>query len=199
MKIKKICKECGKEFEVDMADKIKIFCNRKCYGLYKSTISKGTNNPFFGKHHTADMKTKMSILKKGHKHTKEAKIKMSISRKGKKFTISHRRAISEAHLKNLFSTHKLSSSNKNALRKRFDYKVWRELVFRRDAWTCQECGAISGKGKQVYLEAHHIKSFNDFPKLRYDVSNGITLCRDCHKKENIKQMKGNKNGIKRKG
>ena len=31
------------------------------------------------------------------------------------------------------------------------------------------------------LNAHHIKSFKDYPNLRLDVDNGICLCKDCHK------------------
>jgi HNH endonuclease len=29
--------------------------------------------------------------------------------------------------------------------------------------------------------AHHIKTFNAYPKLRLELSNGITFCRGCHK------------------
>jgi 5-methylcytosine-specific restriction endonuclease McrA len=192
MKIKKVCKQCGKEFEIEKANKEQVFCNRRCWILYKKINSFGKNNPFYGKKHTLETKETLCRSHKGYKHTDEARKKMSISRKGKSFTIEHRRAISESHLKNLFSTHKLSSENKNVLRKRFDYKIWRENVFKRDNWTCKKCLKKGG-----YLEAHHIKSFNSFPDLRYVVLNGITLCRDCHKQENIKQMKGNKNGIKR--
>jgi 5-methylcytosine-specific restriction endonuclease McrA len=56
-------------------------------------------------------------------------------------------------------------------------KLWREAVFARDKWTCQDCGDKKGGN----LEAHHIKSFAEFPELRFAIDNGITLCKDCHK------------------
>jgi 5-methylcytosine-specific restriction endonuclease McrA len=57
-----------------------------------------------------------------------------------------------------------------------EYKQWRSDIFNRDNWTCQTCGA-----RGVYLEAHHIKSWAHFPKLRLDINNGVTLCVPCHK------------------
>lgn len=57
-----------------------------------------------------------------------------------------------------------------------EYRQWREAVFRRDWYTCQTCGAYGGK-----LHADHIKRFSMFPELRFDVSNGRTLCEECHK------------------
>ncbi len=62
-----------------------------------------------------------------------------------------------------------------------NYKEWRIKVFLRDNWICQTCGDRSKSGIPIYLEAHHIKSYAKFPELRLDVSNGITLCKDCHK------------------
>lgn len=61
-------------------------------------------------------------------------------------------------------------------RKYPEYTEWRRKVFERDEYTCQICGTHGGK-----LNAHHIQSYAKFPELRTDVSNGITLCTDCHK------------------
>jgi hypothetical protein len=59
------------------------------------------------------------------------------------------------------------------------YKRWRTAVFKRDNYMCCRCGDNRGGN----LHAHHIKKFADFPGLRYKVSNGETLCFDCHVKE----------------
>lgn len=61
------------------------------------------------------------------------------------------------------------------------YKSWRDKVYKRDNWTCQKCGARSKKNKKVAIEAHHIKSWSEYPELRLDIDNGITLCKSCHK------------------
>lgn len=62
-------------------------------------------------------------------------------------------------------------------RRRFAYREWREAVFARDNWTCQDCGE-----RGVYLHAHHMFTFAEYPEHRYEVWNGITLCRSCHAK-----------------
>ena len=57
------------------------------------------------------------------------------------------------------------------------YAIWRKAVFLRDMFTCQMCGQHGGE-----LNAHHIKPWAIYIENRFDVSNGITLCRACHKK-----------------
>lgn len=56
------------------------------------------------------------------------------------------------------------------------YANWRTKVFERDKYTCQKCGQIGGE-----LNAHHIKPFAEFKKHRYEVSNGLTVCVECHR------------------
>lgn len=67
-----------------------------------------------------------------------------------------------------------------------EYKDWRQAVFERDKFTCQICNQVGG-----VLNAHHIKPFAEFEELRFEVSNGQTLCEPCHK--NI-HKKGDSNG-----
>jgi 5-methylcytosine-specific restriction endonuclease McrA len=68
------------------------------------------------------------------------------------------------------------------IRKSAQYKQWRTLVFERDDYTCQDCELHSGNGKTVVLHADHIKPFAFYPELRFELTNGRTLCIDCHKK-----------------
>lgn len=53
---------------------------------------------------------------------------------------------------------------------------WRDAVKARDGQKCVDCGCTKG------LHAHHIKSWKDHPELRFELSNGKTLCVRCHQK-----------------
>lgn len=57
------------------------------------------------------------------------------------------------------------------------YWSWRYRVFKRDDFSCQECGV---RGREIKLEVDHIQSWFDFPALRFVLSNGRTLCKPCH-------------------
>ena len=61
------------------------------------------------------------------------------------------------------------------------------MVKSRDDNTCQVCG----KRKLARnLHAHHLESYSDNPELRTVLSNGISLCGDCHEKFHLKYNKG---------
>ena len=55
------------------------------------------------------------------------------------------------------------------------YKEWRAAVMKRDDYRCQGCGKHGGD-----LNADHIQRWAACLSLRYAVSNGRTLCIDCH-------------------
>ena len=73
-------------------------------------------------------------------------------------------------------------SSKGQLR----YKTWRKNVFElnkakkglRKYYVCEKCNKRR-KTTRV-LHAHHIKSWDRFPRDRYNRNNGVVLCIKCH-------------------
>ena len=73
-----------------------------------------------------------------------------------------------------------------------EYKTWRKAVFERDNYTCVWCGDNRGNN----LQSDHIKprwlifKENNLTDIKsvikckelWDINNGRTLCKDCHKK-----------------
>lgn len=68
------------------------------------------------------------------------------------------------------------------IRGTLEWKNWRETIFKRDNYTCQDCGQIGG-----CLEPHHIIPIRVDQSKLFDLRNGITLCRTCHKKTMFKE------------
>lgn len=98
-------------------------------------------------------------------HSDETKAKISQNRRGKAVAANNgfwNGGTSRCYRTGYYST---------------QYKEWRVAVFQRDIYTCQYCGQVGG-----YLTAHHIKGQAAFPELRFDVTNGLTLCEACHAK-----------------
>lgn len=71
----------------------------------------------------------------------------------------------------------IEDRTKVKFRPRYEMTIWTKQVFERDNYICQICGQRGGK-----LQADHIKSYRNFPELRWELSNGRTLCESCHKK-----------------
>jgi len=133
----------------------------------------------------------MSESHKGHRFTEEQKRKSSISHMGILHTAETKEKLRQINLnKSEEWRRKMSESQKGekghnwqggktsinkGIRKSVDYKLWKEAVFKRDDFTCQECHVRGG-----ILHSHHIKPFSLFPELRFDISNGQTLCKKCH-------------------
>lgn len=67
------------------------------------------------------------------------------------------------------------------------YREWRITVYKRDHYTCQCCS----KNRKTKYHAHHLQGYNWCPELRYDISNGVTLCEECHENFHSTYGKGN--------
>ncbi|KKS92031.1 MAG: HNH endonuclease domain protein, partial [Candidatus Collierbacteria bacterium GW2011_GWC2_43_12] len=159
------------------------FCSRKCTIIsdeHKQKIAKTLigNKRALGKNWklSDETKKKMSLAQKGNK-----------KKLGKKHSIKTREKMSNtAKNKVALGIHHAWKGGITPLnykiRQSLEYKLWRESVFKRDNYTCIFCGARNGNGKDVYLEADHIKRFSEYPELRFAIDNGRTLCKECHKK-----------------
>jgi len=62
--------------------------------------------------------------------------------------------------------------------------AWKELakkILKRDNYLCRVC--MAKHSLKTKLIVHHIKPWSAFPKLRFESSNLLTLCKKCHKNE----------------
>lgn len=64
------------------------------------------------------------------------------------------------------------------------YKDWRIKILKRDNFQCQMPRCKNKK----YLQVHHIKKWSTASSLRYDLSNGITVCSSCHREVNRNEL-----------
>jgi len=140
------------------------------------------------------------------KHCKERAIAMGLSQLGSKHSEAHKQAISTAMIgkRNSLGTKRSLAYRKNlsdywtrnktlhnhykdgryieraseriVAMQGLEYRLWREAVFTRDNFTCVRCGTYGGT-----IQADHIKTWAEYPDLRYAIDNGRTLCVPCHR------------------
>ncbi len=167
---KRYCNHCGEYYE----GRGKQYCSRKCNSQINSLFKKGhkyNNHPNSIKNR---FKKNMIPINKGI----DSRIINECRICSKEFKSYNKNQIF-CSVKCQGISYRKSNRTFRQLRKRIwqsqIYQNWRETVFKRDNYTCQECGL-----NNCYIEAHHIKSFKYFPSLRYNLDNGKTLCTDCH-------------------
>lgn len=77
-----------------------------------------------------------------------------------------------------------------------EYATWRFNVFQRDNFTCTLCGCKKCAGQKICIQCDHIYPFSKILddycikttdealncEALWDLNNGRTLCKECHKK-----------------
>lgn len=173
--------------------------NAKCFECVRvktRKTHKGRVSPFKGKNHSPESKLAISMAKKGKPNSNQHRI-------GAKHTCETRKKISDIlrtkalRGKDCHSYKDGKYAERRGQRETAEYKQWRYSVYLRDKFACQFCGDARGGN----LNAHHIFAFADYPDLRTNLDNGITLCKRCHeeqhyKAESIRNMRKNRGLIK---
>lgn len=204
-RLKFTCETCGVNFESPPWFGKRRFCSNSCHGKYLKGKT-GTAKSFHWKL-SNETKKRMSESWNDRKiqpwYEKYIEKVKEIGKKnyGRKMSLETREKMSKSKSehpakywlgkKNL----KISGDKhwswkggitplKIKLRKSTDYKRWRKSIYERDNYTCVICGDSSGGN----LEADHFPvPFRDIyvkedVSLLWDINNGRTLCKDCHKK-----------------
>lgn len=160
-----------------------IYKRTKLHKIRISESLKGVGHPC-----SAETKEKLRQFNLGKKHSLETILKMKKARQfvsletRKKLSDSHKR---EKSYRWISDRTKLSRLNKQGERRTSAYFNWRKEVWLRDRYKCKIANPDC-KGK---IEAHHILSWRDYPELRYQVNNGITLCHAHHPRKRAEEKR----------
>ena len=57
-----------------------------------------------------------------------------------------------------------------------EYVAWQKSCVRRDNYRCFDCGEV----KKGQMQVDHVYPFGLFARLRFEIENGETVCKDCH-------------------
>ena len=185
--------------------KLKISLSKKgCKSWNKGLPTE--KQPWFGKKLSKEHKEKLSKVKQGKKKiinclTCNLEFNIPKSQENKRKFCSYEcywkdKTGKESHLKGVKMPNRSGENHfawikdRTKLAKRQErndmaYKEWRKNVWLRDNFTCK----IANPNCKGHIEAHHILSWRDFPELRYEINNGITLCHAHHPRKRSEEAK----------
>lgn len=198
-----ICQSCENEFISKKAciNRIPKYCSKECYGLslVKHRFCMQCNQEIMQKFKKKALKFCSTschhIYMKGKPLSQEHKESLSKAKIGKpilhilankdeyhKKAMDKQRGVPRPKWRGVNSSRYIHGGKirraRNIDMSRAEYKNWRKSVFIRDNYTCQICLCVD----KTRLQADHIKSYSEYPDLRYEIDNGRVLCVDCHKK-----------------
>ena len=145
------CEICGKIFKGDKYNANR-FCSRECYNQFHNIKNKERKCLCCGKIFIARTSTNKYCSQECH------------------LKILHENNRGENHP----NWHGGITSENEKLRKSEQYKEWQQSVYQRDYYKCQVCG------NKDHINAHHLFGWKEYPDKRFDINNGVTLCKKCH-------------------
>lgn len=157
-KVWAICNMCGFERLIRYDSCLKA--NGKCNACSQK-----------GKHHSDEHKLKISIAVSGKNHPNY----------GIHFSEEFKQILSDAHKGKMCGADNpnynpnLTDEERIYKRDTIQNTQWTLSIKKRDDFICQKCHVRGGN-----IIAHHIFGYSVYVNARYDIDNGITLCKNCH-------------------
>ena len=172
------CLKCGRKGTKSLKHLSNTFGCKKC------GAEKGQNK----KRHTYEqikqlfLNKNLKLLSTGYKNCQQ-KLKYECLKCG---YVGTKRLV---HLDHSCDWYKMELTEEDRINRRNipEYRKWAKDVKKKDDYTCQKC---KQRGKGI-IHSHHKNGWNNFPKQRYLITNGITLCNKCHVAFHSKYGKGN--------
>jgi hypothetical protein len=177
------CLDCGKVLSHSARSRGSKRCHA-CAGVMRQGVPLpeeqrkkiGLSCNWKGGHRKDETKQKISLAKLGHPVSIETRAKISAGHRGIPNSVEQNRKIGDAHRGERHYNWKGGPLNeRDRIEATPEYRAWRMSVFSRDDYTCQYCFDRAGR-----IDAHHVLSFREYPSLRTEVNNGLTLCHACH-------------------
>lgn len=170
------CPRCQKEYPKAFKDCLRTTYCKPCNNIVRpKSDQNGENNPFFGRKHTEETLAKqrgpLNPMWKGLENNKCLECGKGLCGRNVFYCTKHWQLGS----RNPSWNETYDRTKREQLRLMPEYAVWQSETKKRDNFECQKC---CKRGK---LHSHHIQPYSKFPELRYELSNGITLCKECHR------------------
>jgi hypothetical protein len=177
-----------------LAKRQRKFCSRACTGKSVGTASRPAWNR--GLPHKEETKAKIRSSLKGRKMPYVAQANKA------RVYLGFRKSSSE-NLKSLWADPKFRISAKQRMsgdkspvwvadrsslvHRNYSPELyrWRISVKKRDGYKCR----ISNKDCKGNLEVHHILPWRNYPELRFEENNGITLCHAHHPRAHAEEKR----------
>ena len=170
--MKRSCVVCGKEFQAVPARVNAKLCSNACRYIYQGMTRKGANNGRW-------------LGAKRKKKCKQCGVEFRFYTATRKFCsakctkLGQKRYYGKEHPRSNPGSKRRGAKGNSAAQQK-----WAAQVLLRDNATCRHCGI-----SDVKMHAHHVLPWKQYPDLRTDVSNGLTLCVKCHRAVHSKATK----------
>lgn len=162
------CLECSNDFMAYVSDDRK-YCSKRCLNKNLSNILKGKKKSFRTEAHKE--KIRQSVLNQYRTGKKKPNF------------LGEKRLDMTGENNSRWIKDRTQLKDDSKERGGQLHREWSNSIKKRDGWKCR----IADESCNGRIEAHHILGWSEYPELRYQINNGITLCHAHHPRKRAEE------------